>query len=432
MKDKIVSARRTVDLPWVDDGRYYELSTGRRTLNPSYVKSAWAYACMHIRGTELANLPWQISRNGKPLKRHAIKDMLEDFGAESNYHEAMQSTEIDLCMWGAAYWLRDIDQLRRLNPQTMKVIKTRDGISGFEQKLSNPDGGEITNHFNRDEIIYFREYNPDDDLGEGIAVMEVLKGPINTEYEVEQLLQAHFKNDAIPGLLLTTDQAVPDDEASRILAWWNKRFRGSRKAGSVGVADKGLKAQILSSNMRDNAIIEVRDMARNDICVGFRVPKILIGSMSEATYANANESRKFMIEDLILPRSQMYANFINQDLVQKLDPGVMFEFVPEELPILQEDSTAKEARLASMFASGIISAEFYREEMGIEESAAPTDETIPVEKSWEKKALKAFTRSENINVPFETDVIPIDRQYVIRARLGNAKTEQDIREAFKR
>ena len=87
----------------------------------------------------------------------------------------------------------------------------------------------ITNNFKRDEIIYFRGYHPDDDLGPGIPICDIVKGAINTEYEAELMLQALFRNDATPGLLFSTEQHVPADEAERIVGWFNRKFRGSRQ-----------------------------------------------------------------------------------------------------------------------------------------------------------------------------------------------------------
>ena len=426
-------AKRVVDWPEFYGGGY-DLVSGQRTANKDFTKSPWAFACMVVRGTELANLPWRlVSKRGKVINKHPLIDMLTEFGPESNYSEAIQATEIDMLMYGAAYWLRDVDILKRLNPQTIEVIKTRDGITGFKQTIN----GKVVNTFSRDDVIYFREYNPDDDLGVGVPVMEIIKGAISAEYEALMYVDAHFKNDATPSLLLTTDQTVPEVEMNRVLLWWNRRFKGTKNKGKVGMVDKGLKAQVLSESLKENQIVEIRDQARNDICVGMRVPKILVGAMQDATYANAQESRQLLIEDVIIPRGVYYESAINQDLVQKVDPNVIFEFAIDELQILQEDATLKEVRLGHMFDKKIISAEYYRAEMGIDEADAPVEEEvpevipeIPVLRSWSKKAKKAFKRGENPNVPFETDEVSDEMQIAIRARLEVASTRREIEGAF--
>ena len=441
MKSKIISARRAIDFPWaygLSDGTY-EMSSGKRTFSANYTKSAWAYACMQVRGTELASLPWHLYRNDEIVEDHPLIEMIEDFGPENTYSEAVAATEIDLLMYGAAYWVRDYDILKRLSPGTMEAVRNNAGITGFKQVID----GKTVNTFKREEIVYFREFNPDDDLGVGIPVMEIIAKAVGTEAEALMYIEAFFKNDATPSLLLSTEQVVPIDEAKRTLAWWNKLFKGTRNKHKTGIADRGLKAQILARSIRENALIEVRDQARGDICVGMRVPKILIGAMEDATYANAQESRKFMIEDLIIPRSRHWADVINTDLVKYVDDSVEFRFAEDELQILQEDVSLKEARLASMHNKKIISDEYYRQEMGIEDSAAPVKEPVPdfstsetddeqpqVARSWAKKAKKALKRGESANVPFETDELPDMLQNAIRAQLSQATTPREIESVF--
>ena len=165
--DKLVTARRTVDLPWIDDGRYYELTSGRGGTTSQLAKSPWAFACMNIRGQELANLPWHIRKGKKIIESHPLIDMLTDFGPESNYQKGLCSTEIDMLSYGAGFWLRDVDVLKRLNPSKMTVNKSSSGIKSF----TFDKGGNDEQTFKRNEIIYFREYHPEDDLGFGLPVM---------------------------------------------------------------------------------------------------------------------------------------------------------------------------------------------------------------------------------------------------------------------
>ncbi len=422
----ITPQRGAIDIYDWTDGRLYELGKGTSG-NEVYERSPWAYACMHLRATELANLPWYIEKNGKRLQRHKLYDMLQDFGPENNWNYAVVQTEIDLDIHGAAFWYRDYDEVRRINPATIEVKRNTSGIYAFWQYRE----GEVVNKYNRDEITYLREHNPYDDLDKGIAVMEIVSGPINTEYEAEKMIRAYFENDAVPGIMLTTEQAVPEPETKRIRDWFNKNFRGSTKTGKVAVADKGLSPVKVSNNFEESKLIEIRDQARNDICVGFRVPKILVGSMSDATYANAQEARKYMLEDLIVPRSRVLAEFINQDLIQKVDPQARFVFAPEELPILQENENEKHSRLKEAVEMGSISVEYYNEQMGYPITAMPENEEALPRKQWATKALKAFKRGEGADVAFETNLIPIEKQYVIRGRLMNAKSDADVLGAFR-
>jgi HK97 family phage portal protein len=394
---------------------------------------------MQIRSSELANLPWRLTKNGKVVTTHPLIDMISQFGEESNYAESMQATEIDLLLYGKAFWLRDADLLKRLLPLTIEVKADRTGIQQFIQTVD----GKVVNRFAREEVAYFREYNPDSDLLPGVPVYDAVKGAVAIEYESGRYAEAFFQNDATPSMLLSTDQTVQPGEMQRVQDWWAKTFKGASKAHKIAFADKGLKAQVLSTSMRDIALTEIRDQARNDICAGMRVPKILVGAMEEATYANAQEARRFMLEDVIIPRSTYFADVINADLIQKVDSSVLFEFVPQDLQILQEGANEKWKRLSDAVVQGAISLEFARAQMGWPETAAPSGPPAPEPaaapeapqaeeaeiRAWRRKAAKALRAGRAADVPFDCALIPPGRQAAIRAELPTA-TIDDLADIF--
>lgn len=421
---------RLVDFP---SAGAYDLISGRHVQNQRFSRSPWAFACMDIRASELASLPWRlVDRAGKVVTGHAIEAMLRDFGPESTYYESMRGTEIDLLMSARAFWLRDADRLVRLSPGQIEVQRNRSGITGFRQEID----GKETNRFGRDEIVYFREFNPDNELDPGPAVMTIVEKAIALEYEAGLYAEAFFKNDATPAVLVSTDQAVQEPEMLRVRDWWNRAFGGSRNKHKAAFADRGMKAQILSTSLRDIALTEIRERAQNDICAGFRVPKILVGAMEEATYANASEARRFMLEDVTIPRAKQLADVINSDLIHKIDVTVSFEFCPDELPILQEGANEKWARLESALAAGTITQEWARAEMGWPEAAGPplTDSPAPDAeqdelRAWKRKAAKSLKAGGPAAVPFECYQVSADRQAAIRAELPEAGLD-DLNQIF--
>lgn len=418
-------AKRVVDMPeWYGGG--YDLVSGTRPQTTGYGRSGWGFACMQVRGTELAQLPWRLTRNGEVVENSPLEAMLRDFGPESNWSNAVIATEINQLMSGEAFWAIDRDRLQRLDPQTMKVNATPFGITGFEQIIR----GKVVNRFSREEVVYFRNFNPEGDLTGGPSEFEIAKPYMDLEKSAVEYTAAFFQNDATPSLLLTTEQSVPEAEMGRVKRWWDRIFRGKGKGHKVGFLDKGLKAQILSHDIRSMALVELRDQARRDICTIFRVPMVLVGSMDEATYANAGEARRFLLENVIVPRAQYYADTINEDLVKRIDPTLTFEFAVEDLPLLQEDMTEKWSRLEQALGRGIITPEFARQEMGWPEAAAPGEPGQPVLRSWRRKSLKALAAGRSADVQFETDDVPMEAQAALRARLAVAKTVEDVNRAF--
>jgi len=427
MKPSILSAGRlrTLDIPGLGS---YELVTGQGYGAGDYGKSAWAFACMRIRSTALAELPWRITRNDEVVENHPLLELLKgmDFGV----------TEIDLLLKGAAFWLYDIDRLARLNPNTVEVKRSSKGIEKFVQTLDNRP-----RDFARDEVIYLREFHPTDDLGPGVPAVEVAKLAIAAEYESQRYIKSFFENDAVPGLLLHTAAEMMPDDINKLEAWWDRKFKGAKKHHKPAFMGQDFKADILTTDLRSMALEEVRDEARRDICTAFQVPMLLVGLMDESNYANAKEARLYLTESVIIPRSKYFATVINADLVQMIDADVVFEFATDELPILQEDKDAKALRLTNLKDKGIVSAQYVRQELGIPETAAPAEPApVPetpadgqpgVFRSWERKASKALRAGKSADVPFETDEISPALQAAVRVRLGQAKTIADVEQVFR-
>jgi len=454
MPNSILSAgkMRVVNIPSLGS---YELVTGQGYSGGVYVKSPCAYACIDVRMTELAQIPWRLVEKTSPgggtkakvIEKHPVIDMLNSWGPGLSWSVAFGYTEADRCLSGAAFWLKESGGLSRLNPNTIEVMVTSTGVTGFKQRVFMPGGDVDEKTFRRDEVIYFREFHPTDDLGKGIAKMEIAKNAILAEYEAQRYVRAFFENDAIPGLLLHTEQDVPQSNLDALKAWWKVNFQGAKNKHKVAFVDKGLEAQILSTDLRAMALAEVRDEARRDICAIFGVDPILVGSMGKGSFSNTHEARMSLIQEVILPRIDEYFDVINVELVDPMDEGVKLEPATDKIPILQEDQDKLATRLAMLLDKKVITVEFMREELGIPEDAGPSTEEIRAEADkqfeaeaqarkpedmakWQKKAMKALRAGKSANVSFDTDFIPATLQGAIRARLEQARTAGDVEIAF--
>jgi HK97 family phage portal protein len=392
---------------------------------------------MTLRATSLAQIPWYIKQNDSILENHALALTLQEFGQEN-----IAATEIDMLLMGAAFWLKDADRLVRLNPNTMEVLTSTKGVTGFKQTVLTQGRQEVHN-YSVDEVVYFREYHPTDDLGIGVAAMDVARPAILAEYEAQRYVRSFFENDAIPGLLLTTPQEVQQSELDKLRQWWAEKFQGSRNHHKVAFVDRDLTAQVLTTDLSSMALAEVRDLAHKDICTAFQVPDILVGNMTDSTYANAAEARQFLMEEVVIPRADYYADVINKQLVTPYDMNVTFEFAFDELEILQEDANAKATRLALMLDKDVIDIVYFRDEMGIPQDAGPSPEEVKAEKDkqmeqfqggdagkWQRKAIKALKAGKSANVPFETDELSPALSGAIRMRLEQATTPEDVRQIF--
>jgi len=417
----------------------YDLVTGQGySGSGQYSKSPWAFACMNIRASSLGQIPWRIVKKDTDdvVEGHLLYDMLNAWADGRSWAAELAASEFDLCLNGAAFWLKNGSELQRLNPNTITVNTSPRGVTGFTQRILTA-GKQEERTFPREAVIYFREFHPTDDLGKGVPMAEVCKQAILAEYESARYIKSFFENDALPGLLIHTEQVVPQSEMTKLETWWKSKFGGASKHHQPAFVDKGLEAQVLSSNLGEMALEEVRDQARRDICTAFHVPMVLVGDLDAANFATAHEARIGMIEETIIPRADAYADVINAELVREIDESVEFQFATDDLDILQEDENAKAERLKGLVDANIISKETARAELGYSEEDAPDEDEIPEEvlttpfRAWRRKALNALKAGKPADVPFDTPDLSPALVGAIRARLGQARTPADVTAIFR-
>jgi len=144
--------------------------------------------------------------------------------------------------------------------------------------------------------------------------------------------------------------------------------------------------------------------------------------------------------------------------VEVLEPDVKFEFATDEIPVLQEDKDKLATRLVALLDKQVITVEYMREQLGIPPDAGPSTDEIKQEAEkqmeaeaeaarpaaltkWKKKAVNClkqggykkdgvFVPLPNANVPFETDELSPALQGALRARLGQARTLEEVDSIF--
>lgn len=436
----------------------------------AYTKSPWANRCIQIRMNTISNLPWQIEdAAGVQVEEGELVDLFN----ESHLPTLLRPAEADLCLYGKAFWLKGKPEggtqtvaLRRLNAGSMSVKTSSQGIEYFEQKLSQG----TTVRFDVEEIVYLHEFDPENDL-EGVALVRVAESAIETEYNADQYISAFFRNYAMPSIIFTTEADLPLAESKKAEAWWRRLFAGAQNQHKTGFVGKGLKPTIVSFEPDKLALETIRAEARRSICATFAVPPTVANASDPGSYATADEQRQSLYEELIVPRGTWYAEQINEQIVDQIQPGLKFRFKFEDLPTLQEDLTIKAERIAMLVDAGIILPKVAALEMGYApeeagvgrqwqlgqiprisatgqpapleaEGAAPAGSAkardIPAEPSPEaleldqlkKKALKRMKAGKSMDFEFTSGWLLQETVDGVIAGLATAKTEEDLNAVF--
>ena len=431
---------------------YLDRLTDEPTKTKIYATVSWVYRCIELRANTLSSIPYKILRG---------EDEVEDFVID--FERLFWALEADLCIFGAGYWLRDkrrtaTSELQRLNPKTMKVKKDPFvGIMGFEQQVE-----ATTRRFKPEQIVYFRYYSPDDDLGPGVSPLQVALEAADLGRNANVWASQFFSHGAIPAVILHSEQHVPDEELERVKSSWNKLTQGAKRAWRTLVLRRGLKPEVIGQPIKDLAMQELFDQIRSQIAVAFGVPQTMLSDA--ANYATAKEHRLSFYQDTILPKAVQIQHAINEQLM--MDFGLEIEFDFNAIEAIQKDEAEKAEYIRMLVDGQIITKDEAREVLGYEpmtpdqedelvpdvppatvpEPQTPQDTGPTVQpaiasvdvfdaakqvamendlEKWERKAL-----SKGADCSFESEFIPETVVQCIRERLASAEGEEEVKAAF--
>jgi HK97 family phage portal protein len=235
-----------------------------------YAAVSWSFWCANLRASSLASVPFGIY----PLE--LPKDE-EDEGNQIEWPYPLETllwdTEAWMTLVGAAYWLKkakrnQLQGLRILNANTMKVKSyDEDGPVTFEQRI-----GAERRIFPAEQIVYFRTFNPKDDINRGVSGGHVGQVAGELVYNANRWASKFFENGALPAVILTTEGNVPKSEKERIQNVWEKMLQGVRNAFKTVVLEQGLIPTVIGTPISDLAMPDLEETKRHQILAAHNIP----------------------------------------------------------------------------------------------------------------------------------------------------------------
>ncbi len=475
--------KKTITLPfWARDN----VSTAPQRL---YAKSPWVFRCVDIKAKAFAGMSWAIYPEDPMTADDDVEafdetdpavELLTEVNPEDNWPDLIAKTSKDLDLYGVAFWEKirsktDRDKLleseegvvvtgtgepillQRLNPATMEVLGDEKGIKGFKQQL---DAEPII--FERENILYFRGYDPANDLG-SISPLESCKGNVEVELEANSHLADFFANNAMPTMIMSTPDSVQFPDLQKLQGNFKKEFKGKGKRGKTAFMSHGFKPEQLSYPLNQLALKEIREESRKSICAAFGVPPTLAGAWEAANFATADIGRKSLYTETVIPISAYMAGVLNAELMNEFDDEHFFRFEPEKLDVMQENTGERANWLSTLVEKKILKPEVAAVEMGFTEEDVPEPVenpfTVPQngqendfsgngqsgneEKAqkaqadlmvdlnkWRRKSISRVRKNKTPFCAFESEYIPEILTSVIEKGLMNAETVDDVHGLF--
>ena len=365
-------------------------------------------------------------------------------------------TEAALLLSGAAYWLKRSNGVGRLtdgvqwiNPFTMTV--KRDEGSGeiiFEQEKATDNTGP----WNISQMVYFRDFDPSNDIGPGVSSTEVSLQSSGLMRYMTQYASVFFERGAMPITILGIQGLTNDDERQRVEGFFKRIGSGVKNAfRTVAINTEKIDPKILSQPIKDLAMPELSAEARHNIAWAFGIPQTMLED--SANYATAKEHRMSFWQDTLRPRGKKLERIINNQLL-KPHFGLEMSFAFDELDVFQEDEEKRSDSFYNYVTAGMrpsIAAQILGVDLpeGIEyddldekynvqqqpDQSSPINDTSDNNKSvqdelhrWLRFELRRIGKDDKRK--FKSDVIPLSMYGALSGSLETANDEAGVKRIF--
>lgn len=344
---------------WLDE----ETQVNATALSPTqaYTLVPYLYRSIDIRAKALSSIPWSLQPESSPGSAPSPAITADDdalpsrvWGIERGMRQRLYLTEVALCLYGAAYWMRETDtqatnqlSLRWLAPASIAPrYHPYNGIVGYERHIGSSRVTLAPQH-----VVAFWLPGVTHELGPGTPPAQVALAAARVLYNLDLFAEGFFRRGAIKATLLTVDGNPPPQEMKRLELWWNRLLAGVSNAWRSIAIRSSVKPIIIGDGLADTQNRELTIQQREHVCAALGVPHSLL-SADAASYATSLNDKLTFLNQTVLPSARLIEEAINDQLCAA--EGLRFSFHPERIEELQQYEVQKAQSLVPLVQAGIL------------------------------------------------------------------------------
>lgn len=224
----------------------------------------WVFRAMTIRANAIAGVPWDLTYEG-------TEEEAENPFGNTDMRWLIWRISVARDLWGAAYIRASLRkrQLYWLNPSTMSYeYDTRLG-KGITEFVQTVDGQDF--RFKPTEIVYLPTWSPTNDLGPGVAPAEVALRSAGLDYNLTTYAEQFFAHGALPAVLLSSEQTIPEPEIEKVRDVWDRLYGGIKNMWRTAVLGRGLEPKVIGQTVKDLAMPEIDLRVLRQIAAAFEM-----------------------------------------------------------------------------------------------------------------------------------------------------------------
>ena len=294
---------------------------------------------------------------------HPLLELLARVNPEQDAQELWELTTLHQECLGSAFWLLEGDgpvpeTIWVLPPDRVTPMRQAEGYGTTGYAVRGATGAVP---LGVDEVIHFRYPDPRDCYGKGLAPLRAVLASAQLGSQFVAYKRGLWENAALPGVVLTPDGPLGDEERERLEAEWNAKFRKGGN-GRVLVADSSLKVSVVQNSLADLAALAEAGATKEDIANAFGVPMAYL--TRETNLANLQTADRQHLGLTIRPRLRRRDQRLTRTLARRADETGRLFFASDDPTPVEREFALKRQELDT--AQGVRTINDIRRERGLD------------------------------------------------------------------
>jgi HK97 family phage portal protein len=318
----------------------------------------------------------------EPLENHPLRQLIAQPNEVTDEVAFFALSLVHLDLAGNCYWLIVRSraglpvELWPVRPDLMRILPEPSDRLGWQYGFNldptsaNPRTADIIPVPRRD-IVHIKYPNPLDPYF-GQAPMRAATRATSVDNAQTDYVDDLLRNDAVPRVVITTQQELDDGIIDRLTTRWMRKL-GGRNRGRPAFLQQGMEAKVLGLNLDDLQFGDLTGMSESRITMSFGVQPILVGAkvgLDRSTFANFREAKSAYWEDTAMALQRMFGAGVRAQLLPFYSgvgrQRVQTRWDNSDVLALQEAESAKWERVTNAVARGFITINDGRREVGLD------------------------------------------------------------------
>ena len=307
-------------------------SSSRSEQLGAMTSSGWLFAVIDRIATAVAASEWQLFRqqgqsDRTEVESHLILDLWNMPNPFYPLDEFLEASINHFSLVGEMWWVivRDSTfkvpvEIWPVRPDRMRPIPhPTDYISGYIYQIGNE---KI--FLDVDDVIFIRRPSPLDPY-RGIGPIGSIMFDLGSEKAAAQFTANFFRNSAIPGGIIETDESMSDADFAKLQERWRTQHQGVQNAWRVSILEKAHWKERMF-NQREMQLDLLRKQGRDIIFGAYGVHGAMMGVSENINRANAEAAEVVFARWTVKPLLRRIESAINGHLIKQFDQSLTLHF----------------------------------------------------------------------------------------------------------